>query len=463
MIEPTITKPRLGDLLRLAWPIVVSRSSQVVVGVTDAAMVAHLGEEALAATTAGSMNAYAFLILPMGTVFIVSAFASQLMGKGDPAGARRFAWYGLVVALAAQLVCLAASPFMDRFVALGNQPRGVAALMSTYLVYRLSTAGAAVGLEAIGNYYAGIRNTVLPMMAQVLAMVLNVALCWVLIYGRLGAPELGVRGSAIASALATLIAFVVLFVCFVLGVGQPDNDQPRGALRLRELGRTLRFGLPSGLNWFIEFAAFLVFIDVVVADLGTTVLAAMLAVFQINSVSFMPAFGIATAGSIFVGNAIGAGEKDAVPPTVSLTMKVAVIWQTVVGLLYLLIPTVLLAPFAPEGAPAFIATGAVVLRLSAVWQAFDAAANTLAEALRAAGDTTYPSIVRALIAWGVFFPGVYVSVRVLGGREVAATGWLAAYLLLLALVLWLRFKSGRWRSIEMTDPDLLPPASEIPA
>jgi MATE family multidrug resistance protein len=221
----------------------------------------------------------------------------------------------------------------------------------------------------------------------------------------------------------------------------------------------LRFGLPSGLNWFIEFAAFIVFIDIVVADLGSTVLAAMMAVFQINSVSFMPAFGLATAGSIFVGNAIGADKKDDVPPTVALTMKVAVVWQTLVGLLYLAVPTLLLAPFAPAGAPLFVATGAVVLRLSAAWQAFDAAANTLAEALRAAGDTSFTSIARGLIAWGFFFPGVYVSVRVFGGREVAATGWLVGYLLLLAVVLVLRFRSGRWRSIDMTEPDIVPESS----
>ena len=89
---------RLGALLALAWPIVVSRSTQVVVGIADALMVAHLGAPALAATTAGALNAFTAFILPMGTVFIVSSFASQLFGMGDLRGARRYAWYGLAVA-----------------------------------------------------------------------------------------------------------------------------------------------------------------------------------------------------------------------------------------------------------------------------------------------------------------------------------------------------------------------------
>jgi MATE family multidrug resistance protein len=418
-------------------------------------MVTHLGEDALAATTAGSMNAFAFLILPIGTVFIVSAFSAQMLGRGDAAGARRFAYYGLFVALAAELFCLAMMPLMARLVGLGSHPPAVASLMADYLVYRLSTAGAAVGLEAIGNYYAGVKNTLLPMSAQVLAMVLNVAFCWVLIYGHLGAPALGVRGSAIAGALATLIAFVFLLACFLARVGQPARESAPGSLRLRELWRMLRYGIPSGLNWFIEFAAFIVFIDVVVAELGATALAAMMAVFQINSVSFMPAFGIANAGSIFVGNAIGAGKQEDVGATVALTMKVAVVWQTLVGVGYLVAPALLLAPFAPAGSVGFMATGVVILRLSSAWQAFDAAANTLAEALRAAGDTTFSSFARAAIAWGVFFPGVYVSVHVLGGRELVATGWMVAYLCLLALVLAYRFRSGKWRGIELTEPALV--------
>src|SRR5262245_6305133 len=80
-------------LLALAWPIVISRSSQVVVGFCDALMVRHLGESALAATTTGALNTFTFYILPMGVVFIVSSFASQFHGANDGAGARRYGFY----------------------------------------------------------------------------------------------------------------------------------------------------------------------------------------------------------------------------------------------------------------------------------------------------------------------------------------------------------------------------------
>ena len=65
-----VTRPSVGQLLGLAWPVVISRSAQVVVGFTDAAMVARLGESELAATTAGATNVFNILILPMGVAFI---------------------------------------------------------------------------------------------------------------------------------------------------------------------------------------------------------------------------------------------------------------------------------------------------------------------------------------------------------------------------------------------------------
>jgi MATE family multidrug resistance protein len=440
----------LRALLALAWPVVVSRSSQVVVGVADAVMVAHLGAAALAATTAGSMNAFALFILPMGTVFIVSSFASQLFGMGDLAGARRYAWHGLAVAAGAQALALAAIPLVPA--ALGALPYGpdVRGPMEGYLAIRLLSAGAVVGLEALANYYGGLGNTRLPMVANLAAMALNVAGNWLLIDGNLGAPALGVNGAALASALATWTAFAGLFAIFVRDARRLGT----GRLRLAELGRLLRFGLPSGVNWFFEFGAFAFFLNVVVAGLGTTAVAAMMVVFQVNSAAFMPAFGLGSAGAILVGQAIGAGRRERVPPLVAIAFGVAAAWQTLVAALYLAAPDLVLSAFAREPASAreLVEVGRRMLYLSALWQLADAAATVLSEALRAAGDTAFPMWVRVAIAWAFFAPGSYVSVRVLGGGPGTAVAWLVAYIFALAAVLLLRFRAGAWRRIVLVEP-----------
>ncbi len=163
----------LRALLVLAWPIIISRSTQVVIGLADAVMVAGLGESALAATTAGALNAFSLLILPMGTVFIVSSFASQLFGRGDLPGARRYAIYGLVVAAATQLVCLGAIPVIPVILGQLAYAAEVHRLMTSYLTWRLLSGGAAIGIEALANYYGGLGRTRLPMVVNVAAMVLR--------------------------------------------------------------------------------------------------------------------------------------------------------------------------------------------------------------------------------------------------------------------------------------------------
>jgi multidrug resistance protein, MATE family len=450
---PLATRPRLGQLLTLAWPVIIARSAQVVVGLTDAVMVGKLGTAALAATTAGATNTFNILVLPMGTVFIVSSFASQLTGAGDHIGARRFAWYGLGIALAAGLLSLGAIPLLDDVIGQLSYAPDVQVLMSDYLRFRLLSGGFAIGLEALGAYYNGVGNTRLPMIVQLVAMVLNIFLNWVLIYGHLGAPALGVTGAAIASSIASFLAFSLLLVLFLRGVGAKKEGGTRAPLSAKEMGRTLRYGLPVGFNWFIEFAAFSFVMNVVFAGLGTTALAAMMAVLQVNSVSFMPAFGLASAGAIFVGQAIGAKAHDDVPRTVALTVKTACVWMGIVGLSYVAMPGLIMSAFAPDNVDGrlLIEVGVRVLVLSAAWQLFDATSMTLAEALRAAGDTAFTLWARAAIAWLIFAPGTWFSVRVLGGGEVVAAAWLVVYLALLALVLWLRFRTGKWRTMEITE------------
>jgi MATE family multidrug resistance protein len=146
-----------------------------------------------------------------------------------------------------------------------------------------------------------------------------------------------------------------------------------------------------------------------------------------------------------------------VPGAVRLTFFVAAIWQGLVGLAYVLVPGALLLAFAPPGAEgeALRSVGVRLLMLSAAWQLFDSAATTIAEALRAAGDTAYTMWARSVIAWLVFAPGSYVTVRHLGWGDAGAVGWLVLYLGLLSGVLFLRFRNGAWRRVQLTEPAVL--------
>lgn len=446
----------MTTLLTLAWPMVLARASQSVITFADAIQVKDLGAGAIAATATGGLNVFGFIILPMGVAFIVQSFVAQLVGRGDRAATRRFAWYGLAIAAVSAVLAAAAIPLVAPILRLTQYSPEVQRAMGSYMAIRLLSVGGAVGIEALGNWYGGLGNTRMQMIAGVITMVLAIALNAILIPGRLGAPALGVDGAAIASVIATWAGFAFLAVAYWRGWGaEPIASGPLNFTR-RELLRVLRFGLPNGLNWLLEFTAFQAFVNIVVAGLGDTTVAALNVVIAVNSIAFMPAFGLASAGAILAAQSIGKGDRDAVWPQVKLTFACCAAWECAIAALYLVAPRSVIGLFAPAGGGTeLIALGASMLAMSAVWQIFDAGAMTLNETLRAAGDTAWTMAARTALAWLVFAPGSYLVTAVLHGGALGAMACLCGYLALLAFVLALRFRSGAWKRIELIEPQLV--------
>jgi MATE family, multidrug efflux pump len=447
---------RLKVLLALALPMVLARATQSVITFADALQVKHLGAGALAATATGGLNVIGFVILPMGTVFIVQSFVAQLVGRGSRHDAPRYAWYGLAIAAVAAVVSALMIPLIEPALSLTGYSPGVRAEMSHYMEIRILSVGAAVGVEALGNWYGGLGNTWMQMVAGLISMVLAVVFNWILIDGHLGAPALGVAGAAWASVIATWAGFGFLALAFGRGWGGAPRPSGKRGLSFAELRRVVRFGLPNGFNWFLEFAAFQLFVNGVLASLGDETVAALNVVIAVNSISFMPAFGLASAGAILAGQAIGGGNRDAVWPQVKVTLACTGIWMGVTGGLYLIAPGWVLSLFEEPGKSGdLVAIGTGMLALSAAWQVFDATAMTLSETLRAAGDTFWIAVARVVLAWAVFMPAAYLVVTRWNGGPLGAMLCLAGYMGLLALMFALRFKSGAWRKIELIEPKLV--------
>jgi multidrug resistance protein, MATE family len=451
---------RLHTLLALALPMVLARATQSVVTFADAIQVEHLGVGSLAATASGGLNVVGLVILPMGTVFIVQSFVAQLTGRGEAHEAPRFAWYGLAIAGISGVIALAAIPLVGPALSYSDYSPAVQAEMADYIMIRFGAVGAIVGMEAIGNWYGGLGNTWMSMAAGVLTMVIDIFLNWVMIDGHLGCPAMGVNGAALSSTISSWIGLAFLAYAFWRRWGNAPKRRDHKLTR-KEFRRVVRFGLPNGLNWFLEFAAFQLFINVVLASLGDVTVAAMMAVLAINSISFMPAFGLASAGAILAGQAIGRGDHNDVWPQVKTTLLCTMTWMGLIGVSYLFFPGAILRLFdTKQQSPDLVTIGTTMLIISAAWQLFDAIAMTFAETLRAAGDTFWTAAARLILAWPVFTPAAVLVVMVWDGGPVGAMVCLVAYLALLAAALGYRFRSGAWKKIQLIEPQLLP---EVPA
>jgi MATE family multidrug resistance protein len=443
-------------LLGLAFPMVLARASQAVITFADAIQVRELGASALAATATGGLNVTGFVILPMGAVFIVQSFVAQLVGSGRRGDARRFAWYGLAIAAIAGVVSALMIPLVGPALALTGYSPAVRDQMTDYMAIRMLSVAAVVGIEALGNWYGGLGNTRMQMIAGIITMVLAVAGNWVLIGGQLGAPALGVRGAAIASVIASWSGFGFLALAFWRAWGRAPRTMGRLGLRFSELRRVVRFGMPNGLNWFLEYAAFQLFINVVLAGMGDDTVAAINVVLTVNAASVFPAAGIATAGSILVGQAIGRGDRDAVWAQVKTTLLCTVTWMAVLGLSYALFPRSVLGLFIRQpGTGALIAIATMMLWISSLWQVLNAVNMTFLETLRAAGDTAWPAAVRLILAWFLFTPSALAAVKLGGSGPVGAMLCLVGYVAALAVAAGWRFRSGAWRRIELIEPVLV--------
>ncbi len=447
----------LRPLLLLALPMVLARATQSVMTFADALLVKHLGTDAIAASATGGFNVFLFAMLPMGIVYIVQSFVAQLVGRGDADAAPRFAWYGLGISAAAGALALALIPGIGPALELTDYSPAVRAQMAEYMAIRMYGVAAIVAVEALGNWYGGLGNTWMSLVASLVSTAVDLFLNWVLIFGHLGAPEMGVNGAALSSTIGSWVGFAFLAVAFYRRWGGAPRGRGRLGLSLRELSRVIRFGLPNGMNWFLEFAAFqLVFVNFVFSGLGDELVAALNVVIAINSVSFMPAFGLASAGAILAGQAIGRGDRDAVWPQVKVTLLCTMTWMGAIGVVYVALPVPLMDLFNEGGrSAALVTTGATMLAISAAWQLFDAIGITLSETLRSAGDTFWTASMRFVLAWVLFLPASFYVVRELDGGALGAMACLVGYLALLAGAFAYRFRSGTWRRIELIEPKLL--------
>ena len=173
----------------------------------------------------------------------------------------------------------------------------------------------------------------------------------------------------------------------------------------------------------------------------------------------MPAFGLASAGAILVGESIGKRDFWAARRFVRLALTTAAVWMGSVGVVYFALPSQLMRVFSHPGPGMFefLTMGSLMLRFSAFWQLFDAVGITLSESLRAAGDTTWCMVVRIVLAWFVFIPGAWVFVVQRAGGANAVMSMMVAYILMLSTSFALRFLSGKWQNIDLIgEPQVLP-------
>jgi MATE family multidrug resistance protein len=440
----------LRALLRIAGPIVVGQLGGIAMHTTDTIMVGPLGEHSLAAAGLGNALFMWMLVVCTGILMSMSPLVSQAFGAGDRRECRRVLVQGLwlagLLAVPMTVLPLFGAP-MAR--ALG-QPEEVVVLAGGYLFTVAWGVFPMLMFMAFRQYLDGMGITRPAMVMTFLGVGVNVVGNGLLIYGfQLDLPLLGtlaVRpGGLVGSGWSTTIVRWAMLAAMVWYVVRRAGLNPFAGIRLAPVSARLRrmvgIGAPIGAQLFAEVGVF-AFAVVMMGWLSPTAQAAHQVVMNIASTTFMVALGTSLAGSIRVGQHIGAGSRRGVHRAVLTTYVVVLGFMSLCALAFLLAPHGLLGLYTRD--PQIIEVGMGLLMMAAAFQVFDGAQVAGLCALRGSADTRVPMWISVLAYWVIGAPVAYLLGFHTRAGAPGIWGGLVVSLIVAAVLLGWRTRQVLW-------------------
>ena len=392
--EPMTQRRVLG----LAVPIIGENLLQTLVGTVDTLMVARLGSAAVAGVGT-SIEIVFFLLAALAAVGIgATVLVSHAIGAGDPARANRLARqavvWGVLLSIPVSLIgYLSAEAVISVF---GTEP-DVAEAATTYLRITAATSVVLLLTFVCGAVFRGAGDSRTPLVASVLANVVNVFVAYALIFGELGLPELGIAGSAWGAAAGRAAGAALLLALLVRGRRVVSIRGRAGWMPKLDTGRRLfRLGVPAAVEEMLMAGGFTTMMAVVAA-LGTASLAAQQIGFTALAIAFMPGFAFGMAATALVGQSIGAGAPNAAREATRIATWWSVGWMIVGGLIYFVLAHQVMAAFTDDAE--VVDAGVRALRALSIGLPLWAIWFVNAGALRGSGDTRTPMVTSALAVW----------------------------------------------------------------
>ncbi|MDE0884458.1 MAG: MATE family efflux transporter [Myxococcota bacterium] len=437
----------LREVSLLAYPAILTQLSGALMGVVDSAMVGRLGATELAGVGFGGNWIWTIFCFFIGLATGVQTFVAQEQGAGRNSQCGAWAWHGLfllipITALSALLCSIALAPMIGLLL----DSDSMTPIAVRYMSIRTFGVVGMIVAMVISSFFRGISDTRTPLYVALFANGLNVILDYGLIFGKLGLPEWGIDGAAVATVISEWALGFVMLAAFLRPKLRRLYGTSTITLSWKDQRRLIRTGAPIGGQWLLEMLSFAFFL-VLVAQLGEIALAASQAFLALLALSFMQASGLGIGVATLVGRYIGSHDLDHAEKSFRSGMFLSLLIAGSLALLFFLFPQQLIRIFTDN--PEVIEQGTALLLVGAIFQFFDAFGIVADGALHGAGDTRVPFIARFFLSWGFFLPLAWFLGFYLEGGLIAA--WLAGAVhvfLLSGYLIW-RFRSGAWRKIRI--------------
>ena len=443
------------EVLVIAIPLILSTATWSIQHFVDRMFLAWYSPETIAAAMPAGMLHFSMVSIFMGTAGYVSTFVAQYYGAKRYHRIGPALWQGVYISLIGGLLILIAIPFAGPIFSLvGHSPQVQQNEVEYFRILCLG-GGFYIASYALSGFFSGRGKTWPVMWVNVLTTIVNLTLDYALIFGNWGFPELGIKGAGIATVAAGVFSFLLFLAVLASGNTNRTYHSIKGWRLDKELFiRLLRYGFPSGVQFFLEMAGFTGFI-LVVGRLGTASLAATNIAFNISTLAFMPMIGFGIAISVIVGQYLGADKSDLAQSAVYSGFHLTFAYMLAIGAAYVLVPDIFVAPFAHQADPQSFSEiyrySVVLLRFVAIYSIFDAMNIIFCSAIKGAGDTRYVMFVTVLLSVFVLIVPVYLVIEVLEFGLMFAWVLATVYVTLLGVTFYLRFLGGKWKTMRVIE------------
>ena len=439
-------KSHFKATLSLGLPLIGSHLMQMVPGLTDTIMLGWYGVDELAASVLAHSLFFIILIVGSGFAITVMPMVASAAAIDDKTSVRRSVRMGLWISIIYSIFFIPILLFSENLFLILGQEEHLAKSAQTYL--RIAGWSIVPGLliMVLKSFFSALERPNVVLLSLIIGGLVNIVLNYTLIFGNFGMPELGLTGAAIATLVTTILSILILlYFCLF-------KDEYSSYLIFNNIWRidieafkeVFKLGLPVGITMLAESGLFSA-TAVMMGWLGTNALAAHGIAIQISGITFMIYLGLANAGTVRVGRAVGRvdnpGLKLASISVIILTIGAVLI----VAFTFLSVPKPLLMLFLSPShvdTPSIILIGVPLLAIAAIFQIADGLQVVVLGLLRGLKDTAIPMVITTICYWGVGIPCSYLFGFVFnwGGKGI----WFG---LVIGLTLASAFLSSRYINI----------------
>jgi MATE family multidrug resistance protein len=455
------------EVIKIAFPLILSTSAMTLQMFVDRVFLMWLDRDAMSAAMLGGILSFVFFSFFLGTATYANTFVSQYDGAKRKERIGPAVWQSVYFSIAAGLIMAAIALFARPLIVLvGHEP----AIANYELIYfRILTIGSMPMLvdSSLSCFLTGRGKTWTVLWVNVVKTVINVVLDYALVFGKFGFPKWGIGGAAIATVIASVATCIIYFVIILLPAHRKNFCTTNYVFDRELFGRLMKFGIPSGVQFMLDILGFTLFV-VFVGRIDAVSFAASSMVLQINTLSFMPMIGFGMATSILVGRALGADKPQIAQKTTYTAAKLTFGYMVAVAASYWLFPNLFMLPFeagaSAEQMEAMRPIAKTLLYFVSFYCIFDTGNIIFSAALKGAGDTRFVMWISLVLNWLIMVIPSWAAITFLLGSARLYVAWLAltGYVCALAVLFFLRFLAGKWKTMRVIEkvPAL---AGNIPA